>query len=489
MRVFVLLFLILISFSSIAQELKLTLPENKDFVKSDPFFAIPNDQEQEFASIVIKNNTITALQVDKTYQVKNQLSIGYSSYSDGALVGKEFINNKYKLYFFKENDRVLNVFTFDFNSNTANTKPIEIPILKKNFLESITYGYNSCSGSESTSRNKEKFIQAFTYNTKFYLVNIVIKSSTLVLYEIDIESNVSRREIVLPDYFRNEKRKESTLHANLFLSNDAQFIVPEVTNLFPTPSSVSDHFSKMYLKNSLLTLTADKNPYFTYIVQVDLNSFEGDVTVFAKRILTNASLVTRTNSFLDDNTIYMLSTNANELYIDLWNIKERKKIKEISFNKKQDLFFEHPTIDTNLTEEDQYALLKTKKLLKNNTRGTKGISVKKVDDTFLMVIGATKALASVTDVRMDFSTSFGASFTPTMSYTDLATRNEIHAYFDTDFNFISKPVQPNIFANLGAISQNADFKKINAFFKVKDEYVYGYLNSKTGEISFYSGKK
>lgn len=491
MRVFVFLFLILSSFLSAAQEPTLTLPENEDFVKSDAFFAIPNDQEQEFASVIIKNNTITALQVDATYQVKNQLTIDYNANSGRELVEKAYINNTYTLYFLHEEDKMLDILTFDFDNNTSNTTYIEIPIAKKTFIQSlrVSGGTSNDSYERNLSRNNEYFLQAFTYTTNFYLINILLKSSTLVIYQIDAENNVSRKEVVLPDYFRDEKRRESNLYSNMLFTNDFHFSIPKITNVFPTPSSASGHFSKIYLNDSVLTLTTDGNPLFTYIVTVDLNTFEGDVTAFAKRALGNSSLVTRTNSFLDGDTIYMLSTNANELYIDLWNVRERKKIKEISFNKKEDLFFEHPTIDTTLTKEDQYALLKTKKTLKNNTRGTKGISVKEIDDTFLIVIGATRALASESGLLspVEFNGA-GILLPPLMSYTDLATRNEIHAYFDKDFNFISKPLEPSIFASLGAISQKADFKKINAFFKVKDEYVYGYLNIKTGEISFYSGR-
>ena len=462
MRVFILLFLMLISFSSVAQEFQLTLPENEALVRSDVFFVINHTQKEEVASIIIKDNVVTAIQIDDTFQEKNRLSIAFDTYYRGNLVEKGFVGNTYKLYFYEESQGVVRVLSIDFQSNDISYTETNIPF------------------------RKQSFIQAFTANDSFYIVTLVRNSSTLMFYSIKDNGGQVSKKVELPDYFRDHKRRESDLFENLSFGSAGQFRVAKIDDLLPVPISVTGHFSKMYVKDSVFTLTADKNPLFTYIVTVDLNTFEGDVTAFAKRTLDDSSVVTRTNSFIIDDVIYMLATNAKELYIDVWNIEERKKLDGASFDTKTDAFLENPTLNTLLEQEEQYELIKNKRLFSNNSKGTKGISVKKINDTYLVTIGSTKIK---TTIGLDMFVGIGAGSvglypTLTSNIDDLKTRNEIVAYFDKDFKLIKEPVAPNTFDELVKIAQKNDFKKLETFFDWKGDIVYGSLNLKTGEINF-----
>ncbi len=462
MRVFVVLFLIFSSFLSVAQDSKLTLPENEEFVKSDAFFVINHTQKEEVASVIIKDNIITAIQIDDTFQEKKRLSIAFDKYYRGSLVEKGFIGNTYKLYFYQDAVGVVRVLSINFQSNDISFTETNIPYRKQSFL------------------------QAFTANDSFYIVTLVRNSSTLMFYSVKDNGSQISKKVELPDYFRDHKRRESNLFENLSFGKANQFRVAKVDDLLPVPISVTGHFSKMYVNDSMFTLTADKNPLFTYIVTVDLTTFEGDVTGFAKRTLDNSSVVTRTNSFIVDNTIYMLATNAKEMYLDVWNIEERKKLEEVSFDTKTDVFLKNPTLDASLTQEEQYELIKNKRLFSNNTKGTKGLSIKKIDDTFLVTIGSTK-IATTLGLGVEAGISgAGVGLYPTLTVNvdNLKTRNEIVGFFDKDFKLIKEPVASTTFDALVKTAQKNDFKKIETFFKWKEAIVYGSLNLKTGEIRF-----
>jgi len=463
MKIFISLFLFTISFSVLSQNVQLTLPENEELIKSDSFFVINHPKKEEAVSVIIKDNIVTAIQIDNSFQEKNRLSITFDKYYRGNIIEKAFIGSTYKLYFYEESKGILRILSVDFESNDISFISTDIPY------------------------KKESFLQAFTANDSFYIVSLLKKSSTLMFYSPKDNGDIISKEVILPDYFRDHKRRESDLFENLSFGSKGQFRVAKIDDLLPVPISVTGHFSKMYIKDSLFTLTADKNPLYTYIVTVDLNTFEGDVTAFAKRVLDDATLVTRTNSFIIDNVVYMLATNAKELYIDLWNIEERKKLKGVSFDTKTDVFFKNPTVNTSLEQEEQYELIKNKRLFSNNSKGTKGISVKNINDMFLVTIGSTKIKTTigVGVVASIGSGSVGMYPTLTSNIDDLKTRNEIVAYFDSNFKLIKEPTSPNKFDTLTKKSQENDFKKLETFFDWKGNLIYGYLNLKTGEIRFY----
>jgi hypothetical protein len=215
-----------------------------------------------------------------------------------------------------------------------------------------------------------------------------------------------------------------------------------------------------------------------------LQNFEGNVNVFAKRVLDNPDVITRSNSFLNDGLLYSLTHNGIELYIDIWNLASRAKVKELAFHKTEDVFLEHPVLEEGLFEEDQLKRLKTKKILSNFGAGSKGISIKKVGDNYLFILGSTYPNAIP-----NFTTSFGDFSTMRYSIQDYETKRELEAYFDKDFNLITTPVQANAFDNLRFISQQADFKKIDALLKIDDAYVFMYLMTKTGKINYFVSKE
>ncbi|MFT5863560.1 MAG: hypothetical protein ACI828_002224 [Flavobacteriales bacterium] len=459
MNRFLILFFTIVALQTKAQEPVLSLPANKDLKKSDQIFAIPNKTGKEFATFVIKNKTITGILIDANFQVKKELTTSIKS-NFGSMIAHEYVSNFYSIYFFSQIDKKLRRIRFDFENSSTRVTSANIP------------------------SKKQIFLKGFAYQDHFYIVNIHKNSSKLHFYIFSPDGGVSEKEIELPEYFRNFKKRPSTLYDNITLGSPRMSKIARVDEELPTPTTISAHASKMYLKDSSLIFTADKNPFYTYIIDIDLQNFEGNVNVFAKRVLDNPDVITRSNSFLNDGLLYSLTHNGIELYIDIWNLASRAKVKELAFHKTEDVFLEHPVLEEGLFEEDQLKRLKTKKILSNFGAGSKGISIKKVGDNYLFILGSTYPNAIP-----NFTTSFGDFSTMRYSIQDYETKRELEAYFDKDFNLITTPVQANAFDNLRFISQQADFKKIDALLKIDDAYVFMYLMTKTGKINYFVSKE
>ena len=441
-----------------AQEPILSIPANESLKKSDQFFIIKNEAAQEFVSIIIKNNEITAIHIDNSFTVQSELKTPFAA-NLGRMIARDFVNGFYTIYFYNRTHGKLHSLRFDFENATTDVTIKNIPTKKQNF------------------------VKGFAHNDHFYLVNILQRTSKLRFYVFAPDGTMTTHEVEYPDYFRDPKRRASNLYENLSFNNSRLFIVPHVDEELPTPISVSGHFSKMYLEDSMLIITADANPLYTYIIYTDLDSFEGNVDVFGKRALQNTIVVTKNNSFLADDLLYSLATNNDEMYIDIWDIETRAKVKELSFSKNEDVFLAHPIIDDGIIIRDQEERLKMSKLLSNMVAGTKGISIKKMNDNFLFIIGSTRITGHAT-LGMGAEIS-GPFDTVGYSVDDLETRGEIVAYFDKDYNLIDRPIDPNAFDDIRILSEAADFKKLDTFFKLKDTYVFAYIMHKTGKINFF----
>lgn len=450
---------LLICFQATAQGPILSIPADETLKRCDHIFVIPNKNEKEFATFIVKKKTITGILIDADFKVQGEIKIKIKS-NYGEIIAQEYVSDFYAIYFFNSMENKVRRLSYDFQTSSTKLTVTDVP------------------------SKKQSFLKGFAYKDHFYVVNIYKNSSKLHFYIFAPDGTIAEKVVELPEYFRNFKRRPSTLSHNIAFGNPSMSEVARVDEELPTPTTISAHGSKMYLKDSSLIFTADKNPFYTYIIDIDLQNFEGNVNVFAKRVLDNPDVITRSNSFLNDGLLYSLTHNGIEMYIDIWNVASRAKVKELAFHKREDVFLEHPVFDTGLFEEDQMKRLKTKVILSNGNSGNKGISIKKVGDNYLFILGTT--YPTVIPIN---GMSFGEFTTMRYSIQDFETKRELEAYLDKDFNLISTPVQPNAFDNLRSIAKAADFKKLDTFFKLNDTYVFAYIMQKTGKINYFVSKE
>lgn len=446
---------LLISFQATAQGPILSIPADETLKKCDHIFVIPNKNEKEFATFIVKKKTITAILIDVDFQVQGKIKSKIKS-NFGEIIAQDFVSDFYAIYFFNSMENKVRRLSYDFQTSSTKLTVTDVP------------------------SKKQSFLKAFAYKDHFYVVNIYKNSSKLHFYIFAPDGTIAEKVVELPEYFRDFKRRASTLYDNIIIGRP----VASVNSQLPTPTTISANLTKMYFNDASIIFTLDKNPFYSYIIDINLESFEGNVNVFAKRALDNPDVITRSNSFLNDGLLYSLTHNGIEMYIDIWNVASRAKVKELAFHKSEDVFLEHPVFDTGLFEEDQMKRLKTKVILSNGNSGNKGISIKKVGDNYLFILGTTYPTAIPI-----YSMSFGEFTAMRYSIQDFETKRELEAYLDKDFNLISTPVQPNAFDNLRSIAKAAEFKKLDTFFKLSDTYVFAYIMQKTGKINYFVSKE
>lgn len=458
--------IVIISGSVFSQSLIASLNEDRTLIKSEELFTIEEKTSSEFVTAVRNGNLLRLNLLDESFKIINSLETESLDYVfKWSRLGHRVQGRKYYVYNFKSKNNLLKILTFDFDKNEITEKDITLPI------------------------KKQRAVQSFTYDNAFYLVTVHKNSSKLSFYKVDSDENFTSHDVALPEYFRDSKRRSSTLYNVLF--DQVSFSdVQKIDRDFPVSIDQAVYFSKLYIDGSNFMLTADANTAYTYIVEVDLNTFEEFVHVFAKEQLSNNDLVTRHNSFLVDRELYVLTANADECYVDKWDIDKLKKSPVLSFTKKEDIFLKNPVLYSDIDNEEQTELLKNKKILRNNSKGTKGFSIFDMGDNYLVFMG-NGVVRSSGGYGMQFGlTSLAiAALQPNLVMFQPTgiddSKERLRAYYDKDFKLINEPIEPNALEKLGQFVSDLDFKNSGLLFKFNEVTTYVALNRKTGEITFY----
>lgn len=444
--------LIILLFTTYSYPQDYAVEANDSFKSIDDFFIIPNDDGIHFTSVQIKNSTITAIEIDKNFETTKTLSIEIPLISSRVIYAREFVDNSYNLYY--EGEEGVIILKFDFKKQKA-------------FLDQVVF-----------NKKKYSLLDIFEFENVIHILGIKKRSSELILHKI-INNKAQKHIIPVDGYFTDYRGDGLNLYGLLtFPVYNGAASLPGIGLHFiekDIPVSVNNggQWSKAYLEGSTLRITLDDHPSVTYLINVDLNNFTAEVDVFGHARLDNLDLVTKTNSFFEKGKLYLLTSNADNMIIDVWNLKNRLRVHQITFNKNDKIFFKEPVLRNDIDSKKQLKYLKTSKVL-SSTQSIKGFTINALDDeNYVMHVNNV----GPKDPKVVYSTS--------PALYGLYGSNEKRIFLDKNYNPLKNPLAPNVFDRFKIISEGYNFPQAVALSKVGDDYIYSIINLKNGEMFYF----
>ncbi|MCB0473944.1 MAG: hypothetical protein KDC56_12865 [Flavobacteriaceae bacterium] len=377
-------------------------------------------------------------------------------------------------------------------------------LLTDNFTNKFAIVTFSYSGHQSTLNDldldfkNEVYIQSINHNNKIYLFTVTKKSSIINIYSIDNKGLTSKKTLNFNNKkFIDFKNKEVTLYQLLLPNNSilkgkpligsskdrAQIV--KINNDIINPIDITSSLSKFYVQNNTAFLTFDENKDFTQLISIDLSSFENNSLQIKKPFFDIEENHKKTNSFLLDNNIFMISSTKDAVTFVVKDIKDNAQIAQFTSLKKDTIDFKNSPIIQVGGYYDKYREFEnTQKFLRKIFFGDVGISAYKSDNTYQVFIGGKVDYnAGGAGMVMGTSISSRPSWSGTESYNPTYFAYNLYAgtlstyvkcLFDTSFNHLDGEIKPNIY------DQIKEYKEIQkttpnakTIFKYKDFYILG----------------
>ena len=333
----------------------------------------------------------------------------------------------------------------------------------------------------------EDFLQTVDSKNQFYLIAISKKRGQLYMYSFD-ENGTPKKNYVNTSNLRfiDSKGKKADLLSLLITGNDLKKFEENTPNSIELTSEAT----KMFVRENSIFFTLDHHKMFTQILEIDLETYSANSFQFNKPALGEKAK--RTNSYLNGKNIFTIAVTKNEFSVEILDFETGNLLKEYSANKDEDIAFKNTAIIQEGGMYDAYRELgKTNRFLRRISKGNSGISVRKVNNQYHVIIGGYIVQKSNAGMMMPFGGiplgSIGSAtvfFNPTQIAFNSFSNNKttrIESLFDENFNHVEGEIKENAFDKM------KDFKSNNTgstVFKYKDFYIKTEYMSFTKDFIF-----
>jgi hypothetical protein len=372
LRKFILI-LSLVNFSNdFAQEIVSSFALKLESKDCEVYKIIDTKKANENYFFINDNNTIKALKVTNKIQFSNSF-----------------------YYNITEND--------DFKNILGHNKTSENPRLfwttsNKNKIISQVYDFNSIKVISKTyilDNKNEDFLQSFSSDNYFYILNVVKNTNALKLYVFDNEGKLEEKIFDLSKfYFLSSKEEKETILYNLlkedFINSQKPFYLEKMTNDQNNNIPETSRKRKSYFINdNKIIITLDNNIEYTHLISLNLKDFTAESKMISNPAVpyTKRSDV-NSNSYLIDNLIFQIKSSASKLYMTVKSLDDVELanfsadvINPIKFN--NTLFFKLQFDSKNVE-----ILNHTEEFLEKMALLNIGISVRKMTDKYYFTFGS-----------------------------------------------------------------------------------------------------
>ncbi len=473
-RVFMLCF-ILVSFIGNSQEILTTFKNDlktKD-TKIKDVTPIVNTINGEICILISDAKNVYGYTIDNQFNVIQKLISKDKRRTYKTIIGTSIApNGDYRLYLTNKYKTKFLTVNFSFKNQKVSSKEFQLKVID------------------------ETFIQTASYNNKFYLITNRKSRDILAIYVFDDDGNYKRQRIDLTNTRFISKTNKPITVSQILSRTDAQlgivhdqgklYNINQIDESIPNTIETTADAKKMYLKDNSVIFTFDYHRNFTQVLTIDLDTFKATSQQFKKSQNHFDFSRERSNSFIHNNHIFIISYNSNKLVFEIIDYKSHKKINEFSIIKNRvidfknsPIFYKKQSLFSNKIKEKE----KSTKFLQR-LRGDKiGISSRMVNDKYHITIGGYNIQQSR---NPSSNLSFGnspISFAPSMFIHNSNTRTEstrIECVFDQNFNHIKGDIIDDAFDKMQKHQLEID-KGVETIFKYKDFFIRGEYNPTTKE--------
>lgn len=464
-KIFTILFVCLIQTVS-SQETVLTFNNSLKTSSSDVKDVIPivNKETGEIAFFVADAKNVYGYKIDASFKVKERITSEEKSRKYKILIGSSASNNdSYRVFLTNKSQNKFSSIKFSFKDGLTTSK-------------------------EFVLSNRETFIQTVNFNNQFYLISGAKLTNQLFIYTFDEEGNPKRNFIDITGLrFINSSNRNTKL-LSLLIKNENIKKFEENT---PNSIELTSEQRKMYVRNGSILFTLDHHKLFTQVLQIDLNSFKASSFQFKKPTLGKKAK--RTNSYLNGEHLFTIAATKEKFSVEILDFKTGNLIKKYSAGKNDSITFKNtPIIQEGGIYNGYRELGKTKRFLRRIAKGNTGISARKVNNYYHIIIGGYVVQKMNGGMMMPFGGGFPIAsigsatvfFNPTQIAFNSFANNKatrIESLLDKNFNHIKGEIKKNAFDKMKGFKSN---NKGSTVFKYKGFYIKTKYDSYSKNFNF-----
>lgn len=464
--------------SGFTQEIVSSFPLQLSGKDGDVYKVLGDKKDDRNYFFIKDKNVVKALEVTDKMQFSNSIAYNITEKDRfKKIIGHNKNNKNPRLFWTTSNKNELVSQVYDF-------KAVRI----------ATTNYN-------IDYKNEEFLQSFSSDVYFYILNIVKKTSLLKLYVFDNEGKLEEKTFDLSKiYFLDSKEEKQTTLYNLlkedFINFQKPFYLEKVSSdAYNSIATTSLKRKSYFIDNNKIIITLDNNIEYTQLITLNLNNFtvsskmiSNPAVPYAKKSDVNA------NSCLIDNLIFQVKSSANKLYMTVKNLEDLELASfsadvanPIKFN--NTLFFKLQFDSKNVE-----ILNSTEEFLEKMALLNIGIAVHKTSDKYYFTFGSLTQKIENDAIMLYNGGAIGGAIAVsstllTGTFRNLNPYSQRSAYFTSgilnlDFSH-NKDILPSF-----AIEKIQDFYEKNpnfnsaTIFKKENLYYFGFYNTKENSYNF-----
>jgi len=484
MKQFILLIsLFFIAFSSNAQEKVLELNEtfHSSYLSKKESFAISNQVTDNLLLLLQEKKKNYSYLLDSNYESIAKVVAKKVPSKYKIIVGYTITNKKYNILYCNDNKSKFAFLQLNFEDFSSEIKVLDTFKIKK-----------------------EIYIESITYNNKVHILTATENTSDINIYTFDENLKPQKKVVTFENLkFANLTGFDYEITAsNIFAGIPIEYRINKIDPSNPNVIENTSSQVKIYPSNNGLIISFDITPKETKLCYINLDTFTTKHKTFA--IEQTSEEFSISNSYIFDNKLFQIASSKIKLKFSILDLETEKVIKEYSIKENDSITFKNSPIFIEGSEisklfgKDKFRTVeKTKKLLRNISLGSLGISAYKVDNEYNIVLGGITFssggrfsgvfLGGGTIGSGGFvSLNFNPTFYGYSGYTASSKTTYVNCLFDTNFNHLQGDIPLNKYDKLNDFEDSLP-KEINAIniFTHNEFLHYNYFDPKTGKFKIY----
>ncbi len=445
-----------------------SLKENSSKIKD--VIPIVNSKTNDIAMFIADAKKVYAYKLDAKFNVIDQLASDKKRRKYKTLIGNSISDeNNYAIYLANEVQNEFLIVNFSFDGKVTTSKEFEFETFEEEFVQTISL--NNKLHIISTSFPYNLFIYTFDTTGKYTRNKINLENVSLV-------SNIGDRMLI-----------------STTLKNNGKEIKKMVKNSPNALELVGDKV-KMYIRDNSVLFSFDNNNEITQILSINLIDYMAKVKTFKKAMKDVKRNRKESNSYINDENIYIVTANKKKLVLNIFNFENNKVLKTYTILKEQPISFKNTPIIQEEDDDDDYKELKsTKKFLKEIYANEIGVSARKIENGYQITLGGYEYnnYSVFVDYGFNQSTFSGVSifFNPVLhAYnTSISTKStRIECLLDKKLNHNKNgEVKEHVFDKIkdfNKIKTKGSSKKAETIFKYDNYHILGLYYPKRKQYIF-----
>ncbi len=308
----------------------------------------------------------------------------------------------------------------------------------------------------------ETILSSFCKNNSFYILSLLEKEEKLKIYVFKDGETEERVLNFSGITFANEENQGLTLNEIL---TDNPLEIMDLHSWNPLFKGIQK--SKMYVLEKKLILTLDYNSKQTQAFTIDLTTFETKERSFSQFPLEKQN--SAANSFYQDDKLYQIKNNKEELIFSIRDYNSDELIKKYSLSEQDSTSFKNSPFYFQTANQEARKLKNTKNFLERLLYSNSGLSVYKTRKNSFITIGGNSLDA------IQYGMTFGFN-----DYS--AYENPVNVFFETVLNSELEPINkvqgPMAVDFISQFVSEHKEVKLESSFPFKDYTIFGYYDSK-----------